>query len=74
MAETDRDPEKLADKLEQETNELEDRSKKLEGEISDVRGDWESKRRAPGVPGALPPDDEQREDPGEDEESGADKD
>jgi hypothetical protein len=71
MAETDRDPEKLADELEQESDELEDRSRKLDGEISDVRSDWESKRGDPGVPGAIPPSDEEHDD--EDNESGEDE-
>jgi hypothetical protein len=57
------DPESLADELEDEAERLEQRSKELGEDISDVKQDWERKRSDQGVPGANPPD-------GEDETSG----
>jgi hypothetical protein len=39
---------------EQTADELEERSKKLGEEITDVREDWERKRADPNVPGASP--------------------
>lgn len=53
MAETD--PEKLADKLEQDADDLEQRSDELESRTEDVSQEWERKRADPGVPGAQPP-------------------
>lgn len=53
MAETD--PEKLADHFEEEADDLEQRSKKLEDETEDVAQDWERKRSDENVPGAPPP-------------------
>jgi hypothetical protein len=43
---------------EQTADELEERSKQLGEEITEVREDWERKRADDGVPGAapLPPD------------------
>jgi hypothetical protein len=52
MAETD--PGKLADHLEEEADELEQRSKKLEDETAEVAQDWERKRSDESVPGAQP--------------------
>jgi hypothetical protein len=52
MAETD--PGKLADHLEDEADELEQRSKKLKDETEDVAQDWERKRADESVPGAPP--------------------
>jgi hypothetical protein len=54
MAETD--PEELADRLEAEADELEQRSAKLEEQTDDVAKEWESKRSDPSVPGANPPE------------------
>ena len=49
------DPDKLADHLEDEADDLEARSKKLKEQIEDVAQDWERKRADEGVPGAPPP-------------------
>ena len=54
----DDDPERLADKLDADADDLHEKSEKLEDEISDTRRDWQAKRRDPGVPGAEPPSDE----------------
>jgi hypothetical protein len=53
MGETD--PERLADDLGREADELEQRSDKLGEQVGDVAHDWERKRSDPGVPGAPPP-------------------
>jgi hypothetical protein len=52
MSETD--PDELAQQLEREGDELEERSDKLEGGAQEARQDWERKRSDPGVPGANP--------------------
>lgn len=52
----EKDPDKLADELEEEADELEERSKKLEDETEDVAQDWERKRADDNVPGAPPPE------------------
>ncbi|MGI8713024.1 MAG: hypothetical protein ACR2NR_07570 [Solirubrobacteraceae bacterium] len=49
------DHDKLADQLEQDSNRMQQRSTELKHEISDVRDDWQRKRRDGGVPGADPP-------------------
>ena len=54
----DDDPERLADQLDADADDLQEKSEKLEDEITDTRRDWEAKRRDPGVPGAQPPSDE----------------
>jgi hypothetical protein len=41
------------DRLDREVEELEERSDKLEQQISDVREDWERKQTDPSVPGAV---------------------
>jgi hypothetical protein len=41
------------DRLDREVEELEERSEKLEQEISDVREDWEKKKADSAVPGAV---------------------
>ena len=50
--------ERLANELEQQTDRLQAHSDELGGEISDVRQDWERKRKDEGVPGAVPPSEE----------------
>jgi hypothetical protein len=55
----EKDPDKLADELEDEADELERRSQKLKEETEDVAQDWERKRSDEGVPGAPPPPDEE---------------
>jgi hypothetical protein len=57
MAETD--PEKLADHLEDEADELERRNEELGKKADDVAQEWEAKRSDPGVPGAPAPTGEQ---------------
>jgi hypothetical protein len=42
-----------ADRLEHQADELEHRSERLDEEISDVREDWEAKKRDGSVPGAA---------------------
>lgn len=55
MTREQEDPESLADELEGEAERLEQRSKELGEDISDVKQDWERKRSDQGVPGANPP-------------------
>ena len=45
-----------AGRLERELEEMEERSERLGDEISDVREDWEAKRRDESVAGASPPE------------------
>ena len=48
--------EEQADRLERETDEMAQRSERLESEITDVREDWERKRQDESVPGAPAPE------------------
>ena len=48
--------EKQASRLERDADELEERSKRLGDEISDVRENWEAMRRDESVPGAPAPE------------------
>ena len=57
MAETD--PEGLANHLEDEVDDLEQRSQELGQQTEDVSQEWERKRSDPAVPGAPPPADEE---------------
>lgn len=50
------DPQELAAAREREADEMQRRSEKLEGEVSDAREDWASKRSDESVPGAPAPD------------------
>ena len=50
----EKDPDKLADHLEEEADDLERRSEKLEEKTGDVAQEWERKRSDPNVPGAPP--------------------
>jgi predicted nuclease with TOPRIM domain len=68
---TSEDHEGLAEELEQEARRLKEETERLEGEISDVRTDWESKRQDPAVPGAPEP---RREDDPDAEENPKDRD
>lgn len=54
--EREREAHALGEKGEREADELERRSEELEGEIGEVREDWERKRADASVPGAPPPD------------------
>jgi chaperonin cofactor prefoldin len=58
----EKDPDKLADDLEDEADELEERSKKLKEQTEDVAQDWERKRSDESVPGAPPPTEDEDED------------
>ena len=51
-----------ADRLEQDADDLEQRSERLRGEVADVRDDWEGKKGDGSLPGAQPRSDEQDED------------
>ncbi len=56
---TETDPGGLADHLEDEADDLQQRSENLEHETEDVSQEWERKRADPNVPGApARPDDE----------------
>jgi hypothetical protein len=50
------DPGPLADKAEEQTDELGQRNEALEERVMEVRRDWERKRSDPSVPGAVPDD------------------
>jgi len=56
------DPEELADQLEHEADELERHRDKLARDTDEASTEWERKRSDPGVPGAPPPEDPERED------------
>lgn len=45
-----------SDQLETELDDMERRSERLSEEISDVREDWENKRRDESIPGAPTPE------------------
>jgi hypothetical protein len=51
----EQDPDALADRLEHQADELEQRSEQLGERVGEVRQDWERKRADEGVPGANPP-------------------
>jgi hypothetical protein len=55
---SENDPGALADELERDADKLEHENRRLEGEVSSTRQDWERKRHDPKVPGAQPPVDE----------------
>jgi hypothetical protein len=59
----ERNPEELADRLESEADDMEQRSRKLGEETRDVAQEWERKRSDPSVPGAPPPPGEEGEEP-----------
>jgi hypothetical protein len=74
---SERDPDQLADQLDEEADKLERRSEELGSKVQDVRDDWERKRADPGVPGAVPrpkdeasPGDQEREPDDEDGDAG----
>lgn len=50
----EKDPSELAAQHEREADKLEQRGDELQGEIDEVRQDWERKRADEGVPGAAP--------------------
>jgi hypothetical protein len=53
--------ERLADELAEETDRLEDRSDELGQQIDKTRSDWRAKQTDPGVPGAVEPAGEDRD-------------
>jgi hypothetical protein len=55
----------LADQMEREGDQMEQRSAELGDEISDVRDDWQRKRADEGVPGAPPPEGQASDEAGE---------
>ncbi|MFZ0089888.1 MAG: hypothetical protein WAL63_10300 [Solirubrobacteraceae bacterium] len=60
------DPDRLADELDGQADEMEQRSGGLQDEIQDVREDWQRKRSDESVPGATPPrEDSDRDEPGD---------
>ena len=54
-----------ADELERDLGEMEERSERLEDEISDARKDWEQKQADPSVPGAVDQDSDSGDPPPE---------
>jgi hypothetical protein len=60
--EPDTDPERLADELDEQADELRGRSEHLEEKVIEVRREWEQKRSDPNVPGADPPAEEEKKD------------
>ena len=54
----DRPDQELADELEAETRELEDRRHAVDGQVDEVRKDWERKKEDASVPGAQAAEDE----------------
>ena len=54
----EKDPGKLADRLEEEADDLKERSEKLGEDTEDAAKDWERKRADPNVPGAPAPEGE----------------
>lgn len=62
----ERDPDRLADKLHREADEMDARSGELGERIEDVRHEWEQKRADESVPGAPPrTEDTDRDAPGD---------
>lgn len=49
---SDRDPERLAERLEREAQELEQRSGELRDRVKGVNEDWQRKRSDQSIPGA----------------------
>jgi hypothetical protein len=64
---------KRADELEREAGDMQRRSERLEHEIGDVRGDWQRKRSASDVPGAVPPEPDEPERAGDEPERPGDE-
>ncbi len=55
----------IADDLEQDAETMDELTDDLDREITDQREDWDSKKKAEGIPGAqpLPGEDEEEEEP-----------
>lgn len=65
----EQDPDRLAEQVEREADELEHRGDEVGDGIDAARRDWERKQEDDGVPGAVP-DPEGREEPAEDDGGG----
>ena len=59
----ERDPEELADRLEGEADDMEQRSRKLGEETDETAQEWQRKRADPNVPGAPPPPGDEKDEP-----------
>ena len=57
----EKDPDALADELEQKADDMQRQSEELERETEDVAQDWKRKRADESVPGAPPPTDQEDE-------------
>lgn len=55
---TETDHERLADELEQQAGEMKQRSENVQEDVEEMRGEWQAKRADPGVPGAVPKDED----------------
>jgi hypothetical protein len=53
------DHEQLANELEQEAAELEEKGQAVDKHVKEARADWRSKVADAAVPGAVPPSDEE---------------
>ena len=62
--------EQHADRLDDEVENLEERSDRLQAEIADTREDWERKKADDSVPGAPTPTDDSKTPPPEAEGPG----
>ncbi len=65
MIEEPPEHQRQADDLDREADEMEERSERLDDEISDARKDWESKQADPSVPGAVDEDSDSGDPPPE---------
>ncbi len=63
------DHKELADEMEREGDQMEQRSAELGDEIKEVRDDWQRKRADESVPGAPPPGADESDTPDESEGS-----
>lgn len=65
---TEQDPGRLADRRDDEADQLQDRSEQVQGHIDEVRQEWQQNRASASVPGANPPepDEKEAENPGTD--------
>jgi hypothetical protein len=70
---TENDPERLADELDQEADDLGRRNEELKDEIADTRQDWQRKREDESVPGAVPPEGQNEGGQGEGDEDDQDR-
>lgn len=68
----DTEARELADRLDEEADDLERGSEKLEHRTKDVAREWAQKRSDPSVPGAPPDDDDEDDDKDEDDGDGWD--